>query len=136
LAGITQEQLAERASLHVNSVRYMERQRWITTGHSSERVAEALANAGVMFFTPPHMRRAPQACSWRGVSRLIVVGCQSIQANNGAPLALTNKMGTARVPDHNRTAALQEAQRLPLAKRGIGHENAFAEHILHGHLLV
>jgi transcriptional regulator with XRE-family HTH domain len=53
LAGITQEQLAERAGLHVNSVRYMERQGWITTGHSSERVAEALVDAGVMFFTLP-----------------------------------------------------------------------------------
>ena len=30
LAGITQEQLAERAGLHVNSIRYMERQGWIT----------------------------------------------------------------------------------------------------------
>jgi transcriptional regulator with XRE-family HTH domain len=53
LAGLTQQQLAERAGLHVNSVRYMERQKWITTCHSSERVAEALANDGVIFFTIP-----------------------------------------------------------------------------------
>jgi transcriptional regulator with XRE-family HTH domain len=53
LAGITQKQLAEHAGLHVNSVRYMERQERITTGHSSGRVAEALANAGVTFFTLP-----------------------------------------------------------------------------------
>jgi transcriptional regulator with XRE-family HTH domain len=53
LAGITQEQLAERAGLHVNSIRYMERQPRITTGHSSERAAEALANEGVIFFTLP-----------------------------------------------------------------------------------
>jgi transcriptional regulator with XRE-family HTH domain len=53
LAGITQEQLAERAGLHVNSVRYMERQPRITTGHSSARVTEALADAGVIFFTLP-----------------------------------------------------------------------------------
>ena len=53
LAGITQEQLAEQAGLHVNNIRYMERQQRITTGHSSERVAEALANEGVIFFTLP-----------------------------------------------------------------------------------
>jgi hypothetical protein len=53
LVGFTQEQLAKRAGLHVNSVRYMERQAWITTGYSSERVTEALANAGVVFFTLP-----------------------------------------------------------------------------------
>lgn len=53
LAGLTQDQLAERAGLHVNSVRYLERQQRITTGHSSERVAEALADFGVVFFTLP-----------------------------------------------------------------------------------
>jgi transcriptional regulator with XRE-family HTH domain len=53
LVGITQEQLAKRAGLHVNSVRYLERQPRITTGHSSELVAEALANEGVIFFTLP-----------------------------------------------------------------------------------
>jgi hypothetical protein len=34
LAGITQEELAELACLHVNSIRYMERQPRITMGHS------------------------------------------------------------------------------------------------------
>lgn len=53
LAGITQEQLAGRAGLHVNSVRYMERQPKITTGHSSELVTEALADIGVVFFNLP-----------------------------------------------------------------------------------
>lgn len=53
LAGITQEQLAKRAGLHVNSIRYIERQSRITTGHSSELVAEALAEMGVMFFSVP-----------------------------------------------------------------------------------
>ena len=53
LAGLTQEHLAELAGLHVNSIRYLERQPRITTGHSSERVAEAMANAGVVFFTLP-----------------------------------------------------------------------------------
>lgn len=53
LAGITQEQLAERAGLHVNSIRYMERQPRINTGHSSGLVAEALADVGVVFFTLP-----------------------------------------------------------------------------------
>ena len=53
LAGITQEELAKRADLHVNSIRYMERQPRITTGHSSGRVAGALADIGVVFFTLP-----------------------------------------------------------------------------------
>ena len=59
LAGITQKQLAEHAGLHVNSVRYMERQERITTGHSSGRVAEALAKCRGDVLYPPHMRRAP-----------------------------------------------------------------------------
>jgi transcriptional regulator with XRE-family HTH domain len=53
LAGITQEQLAELAGLHVNSIRYMERQNRITTGYSSGLVAEALAKSGVIFFRLP-----------------------------------------------------------------------------------
>jgi transcriptional regulator with XRE-family HTH domain len=53
LAGITQEQLAELAGLHVNSIRYMERQKRITTGYSLGLVAEALAKSGVIFFTLP-----------------------------------------------------------------------------------
>jgi hypothetical protein len=54
LANVTQKQLANSAGLHVNSVRYLERQPVITTWHSSERVAKALADDfGVVFFTAP-----------------------------------------------------------------------------------
>lgn len=53
LAGITQEQLAKQAGVHVNSVGYLERQQRVTTGYSSERVAEALAEMGVVFFSVP-----------------------------------------------------------------------------------
>jgi len=54
LANVTQKQLANSAGLHVNSVRYLERQPVITTWHSSERVAQALADDfGVVFFTAP-----------------------------------------------------------------------------------
>ena len=83
LAGITQEQLAERAGLHVNSIRYMERQGWITTGHSSGLVAEALANARGGFLYAPHMRHSLKPARWRGVSRLIVVGRQFLRGFTG-----------------------------------------------------
>lgn len=53
LAGITQEELASQAGLHVNSVRYLERQSYITTGHSSQRVTDAMAAIGVLFFSVP-----------------------------------------------------------------------------------
>ncbi len=53
LVGITQEDLASRCGLHVNSIRYLERQRVITTDHSSRLVATALADLGVRFFTLP-----------------------------------------------------------------------------------
>jgi transcriptional regulator with XRE-family HTH domain len=53
LAGITQEELASQAGLHVNSIRYLERQDYITTGHSSQRVTEAMAALGVLFFSVP-----------------------------------------------------------------------------------
>jgi DNA-binding XRE family transcriptional regulator len=53
LAGITQEELASLAGLHVNSVRYLERQNYITTAHSSQRVTEAMAVRGVLFFSMP-----------------------------------------------------------------------------------
>jgi DNA-binding CsgD family transcriptional regulator len=53
LAGITQEELASQAGLHVNSVRYLERQNYITTGYSSHRVTEAMAAMGVLFFSVP-----------------------------------------------------------------------------------
>lgn len=53
LANVTQKQLANSACLHVNTVRYLERQPVITTWHSSERVAKALSDFGVVFFTAP-----------------------------------------------------------------------------------
>jgi hypothetical protein len=53
LADLTQEALAEMAGLHVNSVRYVERQPLITTGHSAKRVAEAFASVGVFFVNHP-----------------------------------------------------------------------------------
>jgi transcriptional regulator with XRE-family HTH domain len=53
LAGITQEELASQAGLHVNSIRYLEKQDSISTGHSSERVADAMATIGVLFFNVP-----------------------------------------------------------------------------------
>lgn len=42
LINITQEELARAAGLHVNSVRYLERQERITTGFSRERVEQAM----------------------------------------------------------------------------------------------
>jgi hypothetical protein len=53
LAGVTQEELASQAGLHVNSIRYLERQNYITTGHSSQRVTDAMAAMGVLFFSVP-----------------------------------------------------------------------------------
>jgi transcriptional regulator with XRE-family HTH domain len=53
LASITQEELAEASGLHVNSVRYLERQDRITCAFSTERVETALNALGVMFFTTP-----------------------------------------------------------------------------------
>ena len=62
LARITQQELAERAGLHVNSIRYLERQPRITTGYSSECVAVALMHAGVVFFTLPTC--GVRLCEW------------------------------------------------------------------------
>jgi hypothetical protein len=47
LAGMTQRQLAQAASLHVNSVKYHEQQRCRIGGHAVSRMQEALAVAGV-----------------------------------------------------------------------------------------
>ena len=41
------------ADLHVNSIRYLERQARITTGFSSERVEQAMMGFGVTFFRTP-----------------------------------------------------------------------------------
>jgi transcriptional regulator with XRE-family HTH domain len=69
LAGVTQEELAKRAGLHVNSIRYLEKQDPITTGHSSELVAGVLAGLGVLFFTVPscgvRLRPEGEAEAWR-----------------------------------------------------------------------
>ncbi len=53
LAGISQKELAGRAGLHVNSVRYLERQGYLTTDHSRQCVEEALARSGVEVFISP-----------------------------------------------------------------------------------
>ena len=53
LARLTQEELARSAGLHVNSVRYLERQKHITTGFSWERVEQAMLRLGVIFFHAP-----------------------------------------------------------------------------------
>ena len=53
LVGIGQDQLAEAAGLHVNSVRYLERQDRITTIYSRQRVETAMNAFGVIFLTKP-----------------------------------------------------------------------------------
>ena len=47
------------ADLHVNSIRYLERQARITTGFSSERVEQAMMRFGVTFFRTPSPGGAP-----------------------------------------------------------------------------
>jgi transcriptional regulator with XRE-family HTH domain len=53
LIKLTQEELARAAGLHVNSVRYLERQKRITTAFSSKRVEQAMLRFGVIFFRAP-----------------------------------------------------------------------------------
>jgi len=53
LIKLTQEQLARAAGLHVNSIRYLERQNRITTGFSRDRVEQAMLRFGVTFFRAP-----------------------------------------------------------------------------------
>jgi transcriptional regulator with XRE-family HTH domain len=53
LINLTQAQLARAAGLHVNSIRYVERQERITTGFSRERVEQAMLELGVIFFYSP-----------------------------------------------------------------------------------
>jgi transcriptional regulator with XRE-family HTH domain len=53
LLGLTQEDVAAAAGLHPNSIRYIERQKRVTTGHSSRIVEEALNTLGVVFFIAP-----------------------------------------------------------------------------------
>jgi hypothetical protein len=53
LIDITQEELARAAGLHVNSIRYLERQERITTGFSRERVEQSMIRFGVIFFCAP-----------------------------------------------------------------------------------
>ncbi len=53
LAGLTQKQLADAAGLHVNSIRYVERQPRITTGHSCQCIKQAMLGFGIVFFRVP-----------------------------------------------------------------------------------
>ena len=53
LIKLTQGELARAAGLHVNSIRYLERQERITTGFSRERVEQAMIRLGVTFFRAP-----------------------------------------------------------------------------------
>ena len=47
LAGLTQRQLASRANLHVNSVKFWERKTGRIDGHAVSLMAQALATCGV-----------------------------------------------------------------------------------------
>ena len=49
----TQEELARVAGLHVNSIRYLERQERITTDFSRQRVEQAMLLFGVCLFPFP-----------------------------------------------------------------------------------
>ena len=53
LAGLTQRELARAAGLHVNSIRYLERQNRIRADYSRERVEAAMRSLGVLFFREP-----------------------------------------------------------------------------------
>jgi hypothetical protein len=53
LINLTQAALARAAGLHVNSIRYLERQERITTGFSRQRVEQAMLDFGVIFFRAP-----------------------------------------------------------------------------------
>jgi transcriptional regulator with XRE-family HTH domain len=55
LLNITQDELAERAGLHVNSVYNLEQQEPITAGYSRNAVATVLTGLGVLFFTIPNI---------------------------------------------------------------------------------
>jgi transcriptional regulator with XRE-family HTH domain len=56
LLGLTQEDVAAAAGLHPNSIGYIERQKRVTTGHSSRIVEEALNTLGVVFSIVPTLR--------------------------------------------------------------------------------
>jgi hypothetical protein len=61
LINVTQKKLAGVAGLHVNSIRYVERQERITTGFSSSRVEQAMLQLGVIFFSHrPGVRLRPK----------------------------------------------------------------------------
>ena len=53
LINVSQRELARAAGLHVNSIRYLERQERITTGFSRERAEQAMLRLGVVFFRSP-----------------------------------------------------------------------------------
>jgi hypothetical protein len=123
LAGITQEQLAEQAGLHVNSIRYLERQRWITTGHSSELVAEALAGMGVIFFTiptcgirltPAMARNSETDCCWS------LINTSDYRRSDGAGKQAVLEMPGHRHDDACRrlaAALINNGQTMPVSLR-------------------
>ena len=53
LLGLKQAEVAAASGLHTNSIRYLERQESVTTGHSSALVEEAMSKLGVVFFIAP-----------------------------------------------------------------------------------
>jgi len=53
LLNMTQDELAKRAGLHVNSVYNLEQQEPITAGYSRNAVAVVLTGLGALFFTIP-----------------------------------------------------------------------------------
>jgi len=53
LINVSQRELASAAGLHVNSIRYLERQERISTGFSRERAEQAMLRLGVVFFRYP-----------------------------------------------------------------------------------
>ena len=74
LAGLKQSELAQLAGLHVNSVRYLERQKFITPLFSAKRVAEAMEAQGVeLLDAPPGVRLLPSGGP-------VVRQCQLLQA--------------------------------------------------------
>ena len=72
LINVSQRVLACAAGLHVNSIRYLERQERITTAFSRERVEQAMLRLGVIFFRCSIAGGAPSSKGQR-----VRVNCRS-----------------------------------------------------------